>query len=233
MPRSSAANGTTSDRAVLSPLIAIIGCDGAGKSTVGAHVLAFVRDYCPATTAHLGKQSGNLGRALAHLPLIGTWIGRAIRRKSEHVRNHRSKNKTPGVLPALVIGAFTLRRVLRFRRMLALRRQGLIVVADRYPQLEVQGAYDCPGLSASAEGSRLARWLAARVHAAFVWMTSYRPDLVIRLNVDLNTACARKPDHDRESLARKIASTPLLLFNGAHIVDLDANQPLAEIGSAH
>src|SRR3546814_4644560 len=93
MPRASAANGTTSDRAVLAPLIAIIGCDGAGKSTVGAHVLAFVRDYCPATTAHLGKQSGNLGRALAHLPLIGTWIGRAIRRKSEHVRNHRSKNK--------------------------------------------------------------------------------------------------------------------------------------------
>src|SRR3546814_8386178 len=60
-------------------------------------------------------------------------------------------------------------------------------------------------------------------------MTSYRPDLVIRLNVDLNTACARKPDHDRESLARKIASTPLLLFNGAHIVDIDANQPLAEV----
>src|SRR3546814_4040678 len=36
-------------------------------------------------------------------------------------------------------------------------------------------------------------------------------------------------DLDRESLARKIASTPLLLFNGAHIVDIDANQPLAEV----
>src|SRR3546814_16429252 len=60
-------------------------------------------------------------------------------------------------------------------------------------------------------------------------MTSYRPDLVIRLNVDLNTACARKPAHDRESLARKIASTPLLLFHGAHIVAIDANLPLAEV----
>lgn len=229
LPRPSEGRGVMSERAALAPLIAVIGCDGSGKSTVSAHVLAFVRSHGPATAAHLGKQSGNIGRALARLPLVGEWFGRAIKRKAEQVRDHRSKSKTPGVFPALVIGVFTLRRVLRFRRMLTQRRRGLIVVADRYPQMEAQGAYDCPGLSVSARGSRLVRWLAHCEHAAFAWMTSYRPDLVIRLNVDLDIACARKPDHRRDNLERKIASTPLLTFNGAHIVDIDANRALAEV----
>jgi hypothetical protein len=60
-------------------------------------------------------------------------------------------------------------------------------------------------------------------------MASYKPDLVIKLNVDLEVACARKPDHKRESLARKIAITPQLTFNGAELIDIDANKPLDEV----
>jgi len=60
-------------------------------------------------------------------------------------------------------------------------------------------------------------------------MTSYRPDLVIRLNIDLDTACARKPDHIRRKLQRKIEVTPLLKFNGAPIVEIDTIQPLEQV----
>jgi hypothetical protein len=63
-------------------------------------------------------------------------------------------------------------------------------------------------------------------------MTSNLPDLVLRLNVDLETAYARKPDHSRESLARKVAATPLLKFNGAPIADLDATAPLDDVVAA-
>jgi len=73
------------------------------------------------------------------------------------------------------------------------------------------------------------RWLARRERVMYEWMTGYRPDLVIRLNVDLDTACARKPDHRRELLRDKITATPLLKFNGAPIVEIDAAQPLAEV----
>ncbi|MDT8282377.1 MAG: thymidylate kinase, partial [Gammaproteobacteria bacterium] len=53
------------------PIIAIIGCDGSGKTTVSEQVLACASEYGAAITAHLGKQSGNVGRALSRLPLIG------------------------------------------------------------------------------------------------------------------------------------------------------------------
>jgi len=131
-----------------------------------------------------------------------------------------------------VIFAFSLRRLRRFRRMMAMRRRGMIIVTDRYPQLDLAGAYDGTGLSVDAPGSAFVRWLARREHAMYEWMTSYRPDLVIRLNVDLDTACARKPDHRRELLRDKVAATPLLKFNGAPIVEIDAAQPLADVLAA-
>jgi len=66
----------------------------------------------------------------------------------------------------------------------------------------------------------------------YEWMTAFRPDLVIRLNVDVDTAFARKPDHKIESLRNKVAVTPLLRFNGAPIVDLDSRSPYEKVREA-
>lgn len=215
----------------LAPLIAVIGCDGSGKSTVRDELLQWLRPLVPVEAAHLGKQSGNVGRLLARLPLIGGRLDRAIARKTDTVRAQREQ-RSPGWFTALVIVAFSLRRLRRFRRMLALRRRGRIIVTDRYPQLDLPGAYDGTGLSVTAPGSAFVRWMARRERRAYEWMTSYRPDLVLRLHIDLDTACARKPDHRRELLRAKVAATPLLKFNGAPIVELDASRPLPEVRAA-
>jgi thymidylate kinase len=211
------------------PMIAIIGCDGSGKSTVSEQVLLYAGKYGPAALAHLGKQAGNVGRALSNLPLIGGLFGKLISRKVASVNKSRAKNKTPGILPALVMYAFAIRRVRRFRRMLALREQGLIIITDRFPQLDFPKAFDGPELNAGVKGNFFVRWLARREHAAFEWMTSYKPDMVIRLNVDIDTAMERKPDHIREALMKKIAITPQLTFQGAPIVDIDTTQPLQDV----
>lgn len=213
----------------MAPLIAIIGSDGSGKSTVGDHILEWIGRYGPAGRAHLGKQSGNVGRAIGQLPLVGGLMDRAINRKADDVNRRLKEDKQPTLAPALVITAFTLRRKLRFKRMLAMRKRGLIVVTDRFPQVSVPGAYDGPGFPDSPGGSRFVLALARRERATFEWMASYRPDLVLRLNVDVDTAFARKPDHRRDALARKIAVTPHLTYAGAPIVDIDANQPLEQV----
>ncbi len=212
----------------LAPLIAIIGCDGSGKSTVSAEILNWMQGYGPAVAAHLGKQMGNIGRTIAQLPLIGKLLDQFIARKTKSTQIQREK-KTPGLFVALILYVFSLRRLRRFKQMMAQRHQGLIVITDRYPQLEFPGAFDGTGLSITAPGNFLVRWLARRERAQCEWMTSFRPDLVIRLNVDLDTACARKPDHRRELLRDKIAITPLLTFNGAPIVEIDSTQPLAQV----
>jgi len=214
----------------MAPLIAIIGTDGSGKSTVCELIVAWINScYGPAGRVHLGKQSGNVGRALARLPLLGAMMDRQIRRKVDGVNERIKADMQPSLFPALVISAFTLRRRFRFKRMLALRKRGLIVVTDRFPQVEIPGAYDGPGFPDTQRGSRLVVRLARHERATFEWMASHRPDLVLRLNVDLDTACMRKPDHRRDALRRKIEVTPLLTYSGATIVDIDANQPLARV----
>ncbi|ENT4820804.1 TPA: thymidylate kinase [Citrobacter freundii] len=206
------------------PLIAVIGSDGSGKTTVCEHLLNCLQKYGPAEKVHLGKQAGNVGRAVVKLPLMGKSLGKTIERNKV-----KTAKKLPGPVPALVIMSFVVRRLLRFRRMLACRRRGLIVLADRYPQMQIPGAYDGTVFPANAGGSRFVSWLAEQERAAFRWMASHVPDLVIKLNVDLDVACARKPDHRREALAQKIAITPQLTFGGAPLVDINANQPLDEV----
>ncbi len=208
----------------LPPLIAVIGSDGSGKSTVCEHLITCVEKYGPAVRVHLGKQAGNVERALVKLPFMGNSLSKSIERNKVKVNK-----SAPGPLAALVIMSFVIRRLLRFRRMLAFRRRGLMVLTDRFPQVQIPGAYDGTLLPANVPDSRFVTWLAGREHAAFQWMAEQKPDLVIKLNVDLDVACARKPDHRRESLAKKVAVTSQLMFEGAQIVDIDANKPLDDV----
>jgi len=214
---------------VVGPLIAIVGSDGSGKSTVGEALVAWMAQSRPAALCHLGKQSGNLGRAIGRLPVVGSGVERSIDRKVGQV-NGRQRPASP--LASLVIYSFALRRLARFRRMLALRRKGVAILADRFPQTAVPAGLDGPGFARVRADRGLARWLAGLERRQFSWMTGFRPDLVLRLNVDVATAVARKPDHKPEALANKIAEIHRLSFNGARIVDLDANRPLEEVLAA-
>lgn len=214
-------------RAASAPLIAIVGCDGSGKSTLAADLVRTLGTDRPIRTCYLGLGSGRIGARIRAFPLVGPALERPLASRAERTRS--SGERIPGVATALVVYAFSLLRRRRFRRALALRRAGFTVLTDRYPQVEVPGFYDGPGLSAARAGSPAVAWLAARERRMYAGMAAHHPTLVLRLTVDLATAVARKPDHDPQLLARKIAVTPRLTFGGASIVDLDATLPYAEV----
>lgn len=207
----------------MAELIAFVGCDGTGKSTLSRDVLRSLSNERNAAICYLGLGSGELGNRIKRLPFIGPALEQRLSRKAKQTRS--KGDKIPGLLTALVVYGFSLLRLRRFRKMLALRTAGVTVLTDRYPQIEVAGFYDGPGLSAArAEGWAVAA-LARKEREMYEWMASYRPDIVIRLNIDPQTAHARKPDHDYDLLARKVDITGKLQFGGALIVDIDARQP--------
>lgn len=213
--------------AELAPLIAVVGCDGSGKSTLAADLLAHLRERGPAEAAYLGLGAGALGKRIKAWPLIGPLAERHLVKKADRARD--SKDKIPGAGTALVLYALSLRRKRRFERVLRMRREGITVVTDRYPQIDVPGFYDGPGLSAARAEGWLVRTLAARERASYAKMVETLPSLVIRLNIDADTALARKPEHARALIERKVEATPKLRFNGARIVDLDAREPYAAV----
>ena len=211
----------------LAPLIAIVGCDGSGKSTLGAELAATIGRDRPATLCYLGLGSGDIGRKIKQFRLGGAIIERFLAKKAEATRT--KGEKIPGLATAIVVYSFSLLRRRRFRQMMSLRRQGVLVVTDRYPQIEVPGFFDGPGLSAARAGSPLVAWLAARERRMYEDMAAFRPDVVIRLDIDADSAFARKPDHAIEQLRAKAAVTPTLRFGGAPVVDLDARKPYPDV----
>ncbi len=208
----------------LPPMIAVVGCDGSGKSTMTQMLHDWLAQFQPTAVCHLGKQSGNIGRALAQLPLFGARLERSIYKKAKAAQTEQG----PGLAAAIGIYAFTVRRERRFRRMMKLRRAGHLIITDRFPQTEVPGPMDGPGLG-NARSTGLVDWLARRELRKLNTMVAYLPDLVIRLNVSLDVAQTRKPDHRPSSLARKIGDLSRLTFQGAPIVELDADAPLQEV----
>lgn len=216
----------------LKHVIAVIGCDGSGKSTLTSDLLSNLQKQYQGKVEllYLGQSSGAIGDWIKGLPLIGGPFGRFLSRKAERAHSSTKESSGPDTLTALVIYCLSLWRAYKFRKMLALNRKGIVVITDRYPQAEVAGFYfDGTGLGAlNAQG-----WLANRLtqweQKLYNWMASNVPALVIRLNIDAETAHARKPDHKLTMLQAKTAVIPTLHFNHANILDLSSLTPYEQV----
>ena len=75
-------------QSITPPLIAVIGSDGSGKSTVCEHLITVVEKYGAAERVHLGKQAGNVGRAVTKLPLMGKSLHKKIAWTSSGAGNY-------------------------------------------------------------------------------------------------------------------------------------------------
>jgi len=209
-------------------VVAVVGCDGSGKSRLAADLVARLRDRRPIRLLYLGQSSGNIARWIKSLPVIGAPVGRYLIHKAELA--HGKRPTSPDIPTTLAIYLLSQWRAHKFRRMLALCRRGVMVITDRYPQSEEAGFnFDGPGLGAVNAESWLARKLAARELRLYQSMASHVPALVIRLNIDAHTAHVRKPDHKLSVLRDKVAVIPNLKFNGARILDLDGREPYAHV----
>ena len=215
----------------LNNVIAVVGCDGSGKSTLTADLITHLTKHRQVEWLYLGQSSGNIGEWIKNLPIIGASFGCYLARKAE--RAHSKEASSPDTLTALVIFFLSLWRVHKFRRMLKLARRGVLVIADRYPQAEVSGFYfDGQGLNSANAQSWLARQLLKQETRLYQWMASHIPTLLIRLNIDADTAHTRKPDHKLSMLRDKVMVIPTLHFNNAPILDLNGRDPYPEVLNA-
>lgn len=209
-------------------LIAVVGCDGTGKSSLTRDLVAHFSRERPSVRRYLGLVSGEMGERIRRLPLVGHRLEPKLARKASQAQDMR--RALPGVRTALVMYALSRWRSIQFRRITRLARRGVLVITDRYPQAEIDGfRYDGPGLGAARSNGWLVRRLARREQRIYDRMASHRPSLVIRLGIDLATARARKPDHDAAELRDKIQVMARLHFQGAPVFELDARAPYAEV----
>ncbi len=212
----------------LTGVFAVVGCDGAGKTTLTRDLATMLRNKGSAERRYLGLVSGEMGDKIKGLPYIGVRLENNLHRKANRALD--MEKKLPGTGTALLMYLFSLWRAAQLLRVRRLSRRGVQVIADRYPQAEIPGFhYDGPGLTVSRTSGWLVRNLAVREQKMYDWMAAQRPVLVIRLNIDETTAHARKLDHDLTELRDKISVMPRLNFNGARVCDIDAAIPYPQV----
>jgi thymidylate kinase len=213
-------------------LIAFMGPDGAGKSTLVHETTSWLRWKLDARIVYFG--SGDGPSSLARWPLklvlragrsLGLWKpGR--RASGETPGTPRRDKGGPGFARALWALLLSLEKRQTLRRAWRARERGIIVVCDRYPQQQIMGFNDGPLLdpwtrSASGVLRALARWESVPYRRA----EERPPQLVIKLQVSPRVAVERKPEMRPEEIERRLAALASLRYPaGTRVADVDANR---------
>ncbi len=210
-------------------IIAVIGSDGSGKSTLTRDLMKWLRFKLDVYPVYMGSGDGGSG------PF--DWLRRTVKAAVKPLRASRTARppRKPGA-SAERYGFFSrlvelhqlplMRhkiKLLRLSRRLTAR--GSLVVADRYPQSQVNGISDGPKL----QDGRGFDWAARRELPMYDEAARLGPDLLIKLLVDPETAHRRKPDHDAATIERKCEIIVRLAFPGTEVVEIDATRPYEDV----
>jgi hypothetical protein len=211
-------------------IVAIVGLDGSGKTTMAAAMRAWLGSVIDVVPIYFGTGDGRPSLLLRPLKLLVPLIMRVLRTKSEGASRGKMSNRDPGLLYSVLLMVWaTVVAVEKRIKLPAARRganRGLVVIADRYPQNEILSFNDGPLL---ARLSRAPAWIRRFEAPAYTLAHRLPPDLVIKLQVLPETVARREPEMDPTIIWERITALQRLEFPGARVVCVDAEQPLPDV----
>jgi len=191
-------------------VIALIGADGAGKSTLAKDMTKWLGWKLDVSRIYFGSGEG--------FPLIirkvMTWY-KAIIYRIFQFRSPKNidSNLFYHLLTVLYALSLAQAKYIKVRKVYRARNKGMVVICDRYPQDQFAGFNDGPLLSdlnkLGFPWDILANW----ERHIYKKMLKNIPDLVIKLNVDSEIAMNRKQDTTKDILIKKISAVKDLAFN--------------------
>ncbi len=193
-------------------ILAFVGGDGAGKSTMVEETLNWLERYFYATRLHMGKP-----------PRGPLWyFSQTILKTWERLGIRSGENIRQSVRFWLVAHG----RYRTYRRAVRLRKRGAIVLFDRIP-LPGSRYMDTPRIVGlpGAESWLLKRL--ARMEEG--WHEQIRADELIVLRLDPRIAAERRPYDDPEMLAKRSGEIWNRQWPAPYAHLVDASQPLEEV----
>jgi thymidylate kinase len=216
-------------------MIAFIGSDGSGKSTLSGEIQQWLAWKIDANKIYLGSGDGSVDvpvRLLKSLALKSPTEKGNHELKGSSLGNKNFRRETAYLKEAascLLDLSITNQRHRKLVEANQARTKGSILITDRYPQNQFVGIYDGPRVARKNTGSRLRKYFSILEEKKYQEITKIAPDIVFKLHVPLEVAIQRKPDHNVENIKQKAEITNQLRFSESKVVDIDASQPLVEV----
>jgi thymidylate kinase len=215
--------------------IALLGADGAGKSTLTGAIAEWLSREVAVVTTYGGSGKGSAAWPRRLLQGIAAWRRRLSGRREPGNRPERSAQDD--VSPVRVLGrlvwvwSLVRERQRRARESRRAKGLGMVVLSDRFPQSQFPDLNDGPRLNRWLEDrSWLRRWAARHEQAGFRLVELSPPDLVLKLHVSPEVASRRKPETPPHQVRSGIDMVRQLRFpETTKVVDLDAEQPPATV----
>lgn len=211
-------------------VVAVIGVDGSGKSTVVSTVRDWLGAEIDVVPIYFGTGNGRPSLLLWPFKLMLPLVMRVIGAKPKGSSHGRVSGQTPGPLYSmLLMGWATVLAMEKRIKLLAAHRgasRGLIVVTDRYPQNETPDFNDGPLLPRLPIALPWLRRFEARAYALAQGLP---PDLVVKLDATPTTLARREPEMSPAVIQERVGALSALAFPGARVVHVDAEQPLARV----
>ena len=202
-------------------LVALIGADGAGKSTCARALEDWLAPELLVRRAHMGRPPRSaLTLAAGALLKAARWVDRNAAKSPWSLRAHCE------LLRSVCTGRD---RYGLYRRMRRFTRTGGVAICERYPIPEnapLVGASAAQGRAATAQSrvATLLRRLDARYYARITL-----PDIMFVLRVDPETAIRRKADEPAAYVRARAGMLWNLRWARDGVVAVDARRPLVEV----
>lgn len=194
-------------------VVAILGCDGAGKSTTIAYLAKEFSKKLDVKTVYLGSGDGSSSLIRKPMKYIaqkvgGKGLGKSVENEYKMKSTSEEKISIKARLYSIakIIWAYTLaiEKKSKLKEITKARNNGMLVLVDRYPQIEIQGCSDGPLLGRYHNDSNgLLRSVAEKELSIYKLAYDNPPDLTVKLMVPTEVAIQRKPEMTKEEIERK------------------------------
>lgn len=214
--------------------VAILGCDGAGKSTTLNYLQKEFKKKIDIMTVYFGSGDGSSSLLRKPMKFVakkvgGKGLGHSVDNEYADKAVKKISLKARCYSLAKIIWAITLaqEKKKKLKQMTKARNAGILVLTDRYPQTELSGFSDGPLLQRYADSSGILKKLADWEYQIYESAYINPPDLTIKLTVPTETAILRKPEMTVEEIENKKKAVMAMNLS-EHMVIIDSSKEMKE-----
>lgn len=211
-------------------VVAILGCDGAGKSTIISYLTKEFNKKIDVYSTYLGSGDGSSSFVRKPMKLVakkvgGRGVGHAVEKELDLGKKITIKSRLYSLAKIIWAVTLAIEKKNKLKDITRARNNGLLVLIDRYPQVEVFGYSDGPLLSKYARKSGIIKKIADWEYNIYASAYINPPDLLVKLTVPTDIAIKRKPEMTAEEIENKKNVVNLIHCKNEEIV-VNTNQEL-------